>query len=144
LLGIGRASVLPGRVSQARDHFDENKQRAFISLSEKLLNSLAADEVVVFADAVHPTYAARAAGCWTAPEVLYSTTAMIHVFFDNASRQDRCPAYRRLRAKMSASNSMAAGCRREAAFLTLQEIAGRLRVVDRMTASHRGSGRVPS
>jgi transposase len=113
-------------------HLDENKQRAFIRLYEKLLNSLAADEVVVFADAVHPTHAARAAGCWAAEdetlaieqttgrqrlnihgaidletgktkmieveavdaastikllealEALYSTTALIHVFLDNA------------------------------------------------------------
>jgi len=113
-------------------HLDENKQRAFINLYEKLLNSLAADEVVVFVDAVHPTHAARAAGCWAAKdetlaieqttgrqrlnihgaidletgqtkmieaeaidaastiklleglEALYSTTALIHVFLDNA------------------------------------------------------------
>jgi transposase len=47
-------------------HLDENKQRAFIRLYEKLMNSLGVDEVVVFADAVHPTHAARAAGCWAA------------------------------------------------------------------------------
>jgi transposase len=113
-------------------HLDENKQRAFIELYEKLMNSLGPDEAVVFADAVHPTHAARAAGCWTAKdekpaieqttgrqrlnihgaidletgqtrmieaevvdaastikllqslEALYSTTALIHVFLDNA------------------------------------------------------------
>ena len=113
-------------------HLDEAKQRAFIALYEKLMNSLPADEAVVFVDAVHPTHAARAAGCWTAKdekpaieqttgrqrlnihgaidletgqtrmieaeaidavstikllnglEALYSTTARIHVFLDNA------------------------------------------------------------
>jgi transposase len=113
-------------------HLDESKQRAFIKLYENLMNSLPTDEVVVFVDAVHPTHAARAAGCWAAKdetlaieqttgrqrlnihgainletgqtkmieaeaidaastikllealEALYSTTALIHVFLDNA------------------------------------------------------------
>ena len=43
---------------------DKEKQRAFIALYEKLLNSLADNEAVLFADAVHPTHAARPAGCW--------------------------------------------------------------------------------
>jgi transposase len=43
---------------------DEEKQKAFIEGYEKLLNSLGDDEVVLFADAVHPTHAARSAGCW--------------------------------------------------------------------------------
>jgi transposase len=43
---------------------DEEKQKAFIAAYEKLLNSLGADEAVLFADAVHPTHAARPAGCW--------------------------------------------------------------------------------
>lgn len=43
---------------------DEDKQKAFISSYEKLLNSLAEDEAVLFADAVHPTHAARPVGCW--------------------------------------------------------------------------------
>ncbi len=43
---------------------DEAKQRAFIESYEKLLNCLADDEAVVFVDAVHPTHAARPAGCW--------------------------------------------------------------------------------
>ena len=113
-------------------HLDEAKQRAFIALYDKLMNSLPPDEAVVFVDAVHPTSAARAAGCWVdanekvaieqtagrqrlnihgaidletgqtrmieaqtidaestiklleSLEVLYSTTARIHVFLDNA------------------------------------------------------------
>ena len=43
---------------------DEEKQKAFIESYDKLLNSLTDNEAVVFADAVHPTHAARPAGCW--------------------------------------------------------------------------------
>ena len=43
---------------------DEAKQKAFIGAYDKLLNSLGNDEVVLFADAVHPTHAARPVGCW--------------------------------------------------------------------------------
>jgi transposase len=43
---------------------DEAKQQAFIEDYEKTLNSLGNDEVVLFADAVHPTHAARPVGCW--------------------------------------------------------------------------------
>ncbi len=40
------------------------RQQAFIASYEKLLNTMAADEAVVFVDAVHPTHQVRAAGCW--------------------------------------------------------------------------------
>ena len=43
---------------------NEEKQKAFIAAYENLLNSLPSDEAVLFADAVHPTHAARPAGCW--------------------------------------------------------------------------------
>jgi len=43
---------------------DPAKQAAFIKAYEELLNSLADDEAVLFGDAVHPTHAARPAGCW--------------------------------------------------------------------------------
>jgi transposase len=43
---------------------DEKKQQDFIADYENLLNSVGPDEVVVFVDAVHPTHAARPAGCW--------------------------------------------------------------------------------
>jgi DDE superfamily endonuclease len=43
---------------------DEDKQKAFIEDYDKTLNSLGNDEVVLFADAVHPTHAARSVGCW--------------------------------------------------------------------------------
>ena len=43
---------------------NEKKQKAFIESYDKLLNSLPDNEAVVFVDAVHPTHAARPAGCW--------------------------------------------------------------------------------
>ena len=43
---------------------DEKKQGAFIASYENLMNSLGSDEAVLFADAVHPTHAARPVGCW--------------------------------------------------------------------------------
>ena len=43
---------------------DQGKQKAFIEGYDKLLNSLGNDEAALFADAVHPTHAARPAGCW--------------------------------------------------------------------------------
>jgi transposase len=43
---------------------NEEKQKNFIAEYDNLLNSLADNEAVLFADAVHPTHAVRAAGCW--------------------------------------------------------------------------------
>jgi transposase len=43
---------------------NEEKQKNFITEYDNLLNSLADSEAVLFADAVHPTHAVRAAGCW--------------------------------------------------------------------------------
>jgi transposase len=43
---------------------DPEAQRAFIAAYEKRLNSMGSDEVALFMDAVHPTHAARPAGCW--------------------------------------------------------------------------------
>jgi len=43
---------------------DPAKQAAFIKQYEDLLNHMADDEVVLFADAVHPTHAVRPVGCW--------------------------------------------------------------------------------
>ena len=45
-------------------NLDPARQRAFIEAYERLLNGLASDEAVLFADAVHPTHEARPAGCW--------------------------------------------------------------------------------
>jgi transposase len=47
---------------------DPAKQEAFIKAYDGLLNQLSADEVVVFADAVHPTHAVRPVGCWAPKE----------------------------------------------------------------------------
>ena len=43
---------------------NKEKQQAFIESYDNLLNSLADNEAVLFADAVHPTHATRPAGCW--------------------------------------------------------------------------------
>lgn len=43
---------------------DEAQQKAFIKSYAELLNALPSDEAVLFADAVHPTHAAKSAGCW--------------------------------------------------------------------------------
>src|SRR5450830_923990 len=52
-----KPSVIPRKLN-------EEKQKAFIKSYDNLLNSLADNEAVLFADAVHPTHAARPAGCW--------------------------------------------------------------------------------
>ena len=48
---------------------DRAKQEAFIKAYNALLNRLAADEAVIFADAVHPTHAVRPVGCWAPKDV---------------------------------------------------------------------------
>jgi len=48
---------------------DEEKQQAFIEKYNSLLNRLAADEAVLFADAVHPTHGVRPVGCWAPKEI---------------------------------------------------------------------------
>lgn len=48
---------------------DAAKQQAFIKAYESLLNGLAADEAVLFADAVHPTHAVRPVGCWAPKDI---------------------------------------------------------------------------
>jgi len=47
---------------------DPEKQKAFIAAYKKLLQSLGPDAAVLFADAVHPTHAARPVGCWAPAE----------------------------------------------------------------------------
>ena len=48
---------------------DDAKQQAFIDRYENLLNTMGADEAVVFVDAVHPTHQVRPAGCWARRDV---------------------------------------------------------------------------
>ena len=48
---------------------DPEKQAAFIKAYEDLLNHMADDEAVLFADAVHPTHAVRPVGCWAPREI---------------------------------------------------------------------------
>lgn len=52
---------LPQAVSSK---MDPDKQRRFIASYEKLMDGLDADEMVMFADAVHPPYGAQPVGCW--------------------------------------------------------------------------------
>lgn len=49
---------------------DVDRQRAFIAAYENLLNNLLDDEAVMFGDAVHPTQAARPAGCWAPKDAM--------------------------------------------------------------------------
>jgi transposase len=58
---IGMEHRKPKTVSRK---LDPEKQAGFIKAYEDLLNHLDADEVVLFGDAVHPTHAVRAVGCW--------------------------------------------------------------------------------
>lgn len=58
---LGFAYHKPGMIGR---RLNESEQKAFVADYDDLLNSLAPGEAVVFADAVHPTHAARAAGCW--------------------------------------------------------------------------------
>jgi transposase len=58
---IGMEHRKPKTVSRK---LDPEKQAGFIKAYENLLNHLDADEVVLFGDAVHPTHAVRAVGCW--------------------------------------------------------------------------------
>ena len=66
---------------------DPARQRRFIAFYDRLLNTLAADETVMFADAVHPTYGAQPVGCW-APRgmavAVEQTTGREHVNIQGA------------------------------------------------------------
>ncbi len=53
---------------------DPAKQAAFIKSYEALLNQLPANEAVMFADAVHPTHAARTVGCWAPKDIPVAIT----------------------------------------------------------------------
>ena len=63
---LGMEHRKPQAVSQK---LDVDKQEAFIKAYERLMNTLPADEAVLFADAVHPTHAARPVGCWAPKDI---------------------------------------------------------------------------
>ena len=67
---------------------NKEKQQAFIESYDNLLNSLADNEAVLFADAVHPTDAARPAGCW-APRQEKLAIEQTSGRADQYSRRDR-------------------------------------------------------
>ena len=56
-----KPDVIPSKLNK-------EKQENFIAKYDNLLNSLTDNEAVLFADAVHPTHAVRAAGCWAPKE----------------------------------------------------------------------------
>jgi transposase len=58
---LGMEHRKPQAVSQ---NLDVDKQKDFIEAYKTLMNTLPDDETVMFADAVHPTHAARPVGCW--------------------------------------------------------------------------------
>lgn len=58
---LGMEHRKPAMVPRKRD---EARQEAFIEFYNTLLRNLADDEAILFGDAVHPTHAARPAGCW--------------------------------------------------------------------------------
>ena len=62
---LGMEHRKPQAVSQK---LDVDKQKDFIEAYEALMNRLPDDEAVMFADAVHPTHAARPVGCWAPKE----------------------------------------------------------------------------
>ena len=76
-----RLKIVFRKPQQVARKMDVAKQQAFIDHYNDLLNNLADDEVVTFADAVHPTHSVRPVGCW-APED-------IDVAVDQSSGRDR-------------------------------------------------------
>lgn len=61
---LGRLGMEYRKPKAVPKKLDPAKQAAFIKAYNDLLNRLADDEAVMFADAVHPTHEARPAGCW--------------------------------------------------------------------------------
>lgn len=64
---LGMKRRLPKAMSRK---LDPAKQAAFIKVYETLLNRPEADETVVFADVLHPTYAVRPIGCGAPKDTL--------------------------------------------------------------------------
>ena len=63
---LGMEHRKPQAISQK---LDVDKQKDFIEAYETLMNTLPADEAVMFADAVHPTHAVRPVGCWAPKDI---------------------------------------------------------------------------
>lgn len=61
---LGRLGMEYRKPKLVPKKLDPAKQAAFIAFYNALLNSLADDEAVMFADAVHPTHEVRPSGCW--------------------------------------------------------------------------------
>lgn len=66
---------------------DPARQRRFIAEYDALLNSMQADEMVMFSDAVHPVYGAQPVGCWApagVPVAVEQTTGREHLNIQGA------------------------------------------------------------
>jgi transposase len=88
LIGVLHRLGFEHRKPQAvSSKMDPDKQRRFIAGYESLLNCLADDEMVMFADAVHPTYGAHPVRCWAPKKVTLAveqTTGREHVNIQGA------------------------------------------------------------
>jgi transposase len=61
---LHRLGFVHHRPQALSSKMDPERQRQFIAEYEKLLNNLGSDEMVMFADAVHPVHGAQPVGCW--------------------------------------------------------------------------------
>jgi transposase len=71
---LHRLGMEPRKPTAISRKLDPAKQAVFIRSYEALLNRLPADEAVMFADAVHPTHAVRAVGCWAPKDIPVAIT----------------------------------------------------------------------
>lgn len=61
---LHRLGFVHHRPTALSSKMDPERQRRFIDAYDNLLNHLGSDEVVWFADAVHPVHGAQPVGCW--------------------------------------------------------------------------------
>ena len=61
---LGRLELSYNKPEEVPRKIEPQEQKRFVRHYESLLNGLFPDEAVMFADAVHPTHAARRAGFW--------------------------------------------------------------------------------
>jgi transposase len=84
---LHRLGFVHRRPQAVSSKMDPEKQRRFIAAYEDLLNSLPADEMVMFSDAVHPVHGAQPVGCWAPADVpiaVEQTTGREHVNIQGA------------------------------------------------------------
>ena len=89
---------------------DPRKQRTFIAAYDNLLNHLPDDEMVMFADAVHPVYGAQPVGCWAPPDVALAveqTTGREHLNIQGAVDLESGQTQMRLVERVDAESTIA-------------------------------------